>query len=132
MRSRPTAAASRGPERESHRRRVISSDEEDEDEDQDDDEELDDPEYDQDNEYDDQDAFAQESSGQRRGTSSLRDVYDEDGVRAPIAATNERLIGTALIASLSSITKTKSTSIFKPFLSVHNLFFPSIFCVSSA
>ena len=95
MRSRPTAAVSRGPERESHRRRVISSDE-----DEDDDEELDDPEYDQDDEYDDQDAFAQESSGQRRGTSSLRDVYDEDGVRAPIAATNERLIGTALLANL--------------------------------
>ena len=79
MRSRPTAAASRG-------RRAISSDE-DEDDDQDDD-------------YDDQGAFAQESSGQRRGTSSLRDAYDEDGVRAPIAATNERLIGTALISGL--------------------------------
>lgn len=92
MRSRPTAAASRG-------RRVISSDE-DEDDDQDDDEELDDPEYDQDDDYDDQGAFAQESSGQRRGTSSLRDAYDEDGVRAPIAATNERLIGTALISGL--------------------------------
>jgi hypothetical protein len=84
MRFRQIAAASRG-------RRVIEED---------DDEEADDPEYDQDDEYDDQDASAQESFGQRRGSSSLRDVYDEDGVRAPIAATNERLIGTALIASL--------------------------------